>query len=64
MGCSDPQGSVRGRESINPAEKKLCLGCHNPFTSGKLYRLLALIAVFLYLDDGWFGTHGIQSAEM
>jgi len=23
-----------------------------------------LFAVFLHLDDGWFGTLGIQSAEM
>ena len=26
-----------GRESINPAKMKLCLGCHNPFASSKLY---------------------------
>ena len=32
--CSDPQGSWRGRESINPAKMKLCPGCHNPFASG------------------------------
>jgi len=30
----------RGRESINPAEMKLCPGCHNPFASGKLYKCL------------------------
>jgi len=36
MGCSDPQGSGRVRESINPAKTKLCLGCHKPFASGKL----------------------------
>jgi len=36
MGCSDPQGSGRVRESINPAKMKLCLGCHKPFASGKL----------------------------
>ena len=35
MGCSDPQGSGRGRESINPAKMKLCPGCHNPFASSK-----------------------------
>jgi len=61
MGCSDPQGSGRGRESINSAKMKLCLGCHNPFASSKLYKLLA---VFLHLDDGWFGTLGIQSVEV
>jgi len=26
MRCSDPQGSGHGRESINPAEMKLCPG--------------------------------------
>ena len=40
MGCSDPQGSGRGRESINPSNMKLCLGCHNPFASSKLCKLL------------------------
>ena len=54
MGCSDPQGPGHGRESINPAKMKLCPGCHNPFTSNKLYKLFA---VFLHLDDGWFGWH-------
>jgi len=49
MGCSDPQGPGHGRESINPAEMKLCPGCHNPFTSSKLNKLLA---VFLHLDVG------------
>jgi len=38
--CSDPQGSGRGRESINPAKMKLCLGCDNSFASGKLYKCL------------------------
>jgi len=27
--CSDPQGSGRGRETINPAKIKLCLVCDN-----------------------------------
>jgi len=49
MGCSDPQGSGRGRESRNTVKKKLCPGCHNPFASSKLYKLFA---VFLHLDDG------------
>jgi len=65
MGCSDPQGSGHsghGRESINPAKMKLCPGCHYPFASRKLYKLFAVL--FLHLDDGWFGTLGIQSAEM
>jgi len=61
MGCSDPQGPGHGRESINPAKMKLCPGCHNPFTSSKLYKLFA---VFLHLDDGWFGTLWIQSVEV
>jgi len=38
--CSDPQGSGRGRETINPAKMKLCPGCHNAFASGKLYKCL------------------------
>jgi len=42
MGCSDPQGPGRGRESIKPAEMKLCLGCHNPFASSKLYKVFAV----------------------
>jgi len=62
MGCLDPQGPGRGRESINPAEMKLYLGCHNPFASSKLYQLFAVF--FLHLDDGWFGTLGIQSVEV
>ena len=62
MGCSVPQGSRRGRESMNPAKMKLCPGCHNPFASNKLYKLFAVF--FLHLDDGWFGTLGIQSVEM
>jgi len=46
MGCSDPQGSVRVRESINPAKMKLCLACHNPFASSKLYKLFAVFFAF------------------
>ena len=42
MGCSDPQGPGRGRESINPAKMELCSGCHNPFASSKLYKLFAV----------------------
>jgi len=38
--CSDPQGSGRGRESINPTKMKLCWGCRNPFASGKFYKCL------------------------
>jgi len=35
------------QRSINPAKKmKLCLGCHNPFASSKLYRLFAVIFAF------------------
>ena len=49
MGCSDPQGPARGRESINPAKMKLCLGCHNPFTSSKLYKLFAVFFAFGWL---------------
>ena len=49
MGCSDPQGSGRGRESINPAKMRLCLGCHNPFASSKLYKLFAVFFAF-----GWW----------
>jgi len=49
MGCSDPQGSGRGRESINPAKMKLCLGCHNPFASSKLWKLFAVFFAF-----GWW----------
>ena len=49
-------------ESLNLVKMKLCPGCHNPFASGKLYKLFAVY--FLHLDDGWFGTLGIQSAEM
>jgi len=49
MGCSDPQGSGRGRESINPAKMKLCAGCHNPFASNKLYKLFAVFFAF-----GWW----------
>jgi len=47
MGCSDPQASGLGRESINPAKMKLCLGCHNPFASSKLYKLFAGFAVIV-----------------
>ena len=60
MGCSDPQGPGRGRESINPAKMKLCPGCHKHFASCKLYCLQC----FLHLDDGWFGTLGNQSVEV
>ena len=42
MGCSDLQRSGRGRDSINPVKMKLCQGCHNPFTSSKLYKLFAV----------------------
>ena len=49
MGCSDPQGPARGRESINPAKMKLCPGCHNPFASSKLYKLFAVFFAF-----GWW----------
>jgi len=49
MGCSDSQGSGRGRESINPAKMKLCPVCHNPFTSSKLYKLLAVFFAFGWL---------------
>ena len=42
MGCSDPQGSGRGRESINPAKMKLCLGSPNLFASTKLYKWFAM----------------------
>ena len=59
MGCSDPQGPGRGRESINPAKMKLCPGCHNPFASSNLYKLFAVFFAF-----GWFGTLGIQSVEV
>jgi len=31
--CSVPQGAEHGRESINPAKMKHCLGFHNPFPS-------------------------------
>jgi len=62
MGCLDPQGSGRGRESINPAKMKLCPGCHNPFESSKLYKLFAVYCS--HVDDGWFGTLEIQSAEI
>ena len=67
MGCSDPQGSGRGRESINPAKMKLCLGCHNPFASSKLSHLASAtncLQCFLHLDDGWFRTIRIQSVEV
>jgi len=46
LGCSDPQRSGRGRESINPAKMKLCLGYHNPFASSKLYKLFAVFFAF------------------
>jgi len=46
MGCSDPQGLGRGRESINPAKMKLCPGCHNRFASSKLYKLFAVFFAF------------------
>jgi len=36
MGCSDAQGSGRGRESVNPTKMKLFPGCHNPFAFSKL----------------------------
>ena len=48
-GCSDPQESGRGRESINQAKMKLCPGCHNPFASSKLYKLFAVFFAF-----GWW----------
>jgi len=51
MGCSDPQGPARGRESINPAKMKLCPDCHNPFASGKLYNCLQRF--FKHGDDPW-----------
>ena len=49
MGCSDPQGPGRGRESINPSKMKLCPGCHNLFASSKLYKLFAVFFAF-----GWW----------
>ena len=58
MGCSDPQGPGRGRESINPAKMKLCPGCHNPFASSKLYKLFAVFFAF-----GWWLVW-IQSVEV
>ena len=58
MGCSDPQGSGRGRESINPVKMKLCPGCHNPFASSKLYKLFAVFFAF-----GWWMVW-IQSVEV
>ena len=61
MGCSDPQGSGRGRESINPSKMKLCPGCHNPFASSKLYKLFAVFFAFgLWLI--WYSW--IQSVEV
>ena len=33
VGCSDPQGSGRGRESTSAAKMILCPGCHNPCAS-------------------------------
>ena len=41
---------------------KLCPGCHNPFESSKLYKLFAVYCS--HVDDGWFGTLEIQSAEI
>jgi len=29
-----------------PAKMKLCLGCHNPFASSKLYKLFAVFFAF------------------
>ena len=49
MACSDPQGSGRGRGSINPAKMKLCLGCHNPFATIKLYKVFAV-----FFEFGWW----------
>ena len=54
MGCSDLQGSGRGRESINPAKMKLCPGCHNPFASSKLYKLFA---VYFFAFEWWLVWH-------
>jgi len=52
MGCSDLQGSGRGKKSIKLAKMKLCLGCHNPFASSKLYKLFAVFFAFgLWLID-------------
>jgi len=36
-------GSGPGRESIKPAKMKLCPDCHNPFASGKLYKIVQII---------------------
>ena len=38
--CSDPQGSGRGKESINPAKMRLCPGSHSSFACSKLYNFL------------------------
>jgi len=62
--CSDPQGTGRGGESINPAKMKLCPGCHNHFASGKLYNcLLGKFWTFdgfpnLMLKWIWCGSEG------
>jgi len=55
MGCSDPQGSGRGRERTNPAKMKLCPGSHNPFASSKLYKLVAVSFAFGWwlIRDSW-----------
>ena len=61
IGCSDPQGSERGTESINTAKMKLILGCQS---LSHLASYTNCLQCFLHLDDGWFGTLGIQSIEM
>ena len=58
MGCSDPQGPGRGRESINPAKMKLCPGCHNPFASSKLYKLFAVFfCIWMMVDLVLLGSN-------
>jgi len=58
MGCSDPQGPARGRESINPAKMKLRPGCHNPFASSKLYKVFAVFfCIWMMVDVVLLGSN-------
>jgi len=58
MGCSDPQGSGPGRESINPAKMKLCPGCHNAFASSKLNKLFAVFfCIWMMVDVVLLGSN-------
>jgi len=61
MGCSDPQGSGRGREVKSQLKWN---SAWVVITLSHLASSTNCLQCFLHLDDGWFGTLRIQSVEV